>query len=532
VGGQMNDKLVEYKNKTTEFWQSRTKKQKGLLVGSIILIIVLLLFISLIGSRTNHVPLYSNLTIQETGEIKATLDSRNVSNEVSSDGTSILVPEALVDDLKVSLAAEGIPQTGRIDYGTFRDNMGFGTTDSEFQLLERAAIQTSLEDLIRSVDGVQGSQVMITLPEESIWLGDEPDQATASVLLNMQAGFALDENQVRSLYHLISRSVPNLPVENIVIMDQMSRYLELHDQAGIADSSLSIYEQHRNIQRDIERDLQRDLQQMLGTMVGADKVLVSISTDLDFTQENRQEELVTPPDEENMEGLAISVERITETFEGEGLGEGGIVGAGEDDILNYPGVGMGGQGDYERIEERINNDVNRISRDIVESPYKIRDIGIQVMVEPPDPEDPASLPQERLNDIQQILSQIVRTSIDTELTAEWGIEEFEDRVHVSSQEFFGKVEFEDAAAGTPLWYYVVGVLVLIVLLLIFLLMKNRKKEEEFDEVTVERRSQFDLPPIDEEADTEENARRQQLEKLAKDKPEEFSKLVRTWLSED
>ena len=43
-------------------------------------------------------------------------------------------------------------------------------------------------------------------------------------------------------------------------------------------------------------------------------------------------------------------------------------------------------GDYERIEETVNNEVNRISKEIVESPYKIRDIGIQVMVEPPDSE--------------------------------------------------------------------------------------------------------------------------------------------------
>ncbi|PYZ93149.1 flagellar M-ring protein FliF [Salipaludibacillus keqinensis] len=528
----MNDRLIEYKNKTTEFWQSRTKNQKGLLVGSITLILVLLLLFSWFGSRTNYVPLYSNLTIQETGEIKGTLDSRGVSNEVSSDGTSILVPEAMVDELKVSLAAEGIPQTGRIDYSTFRDNMGFGTTDSEFELLERAAIQTSLEDLIRSVDGVQGSQVMITLPEESIWLGDEPDQATASVLLNMQAGYSLDENQVRSLYHLVAQSVPNLSVENIVIMDQMSRYLELNDNQSMADSTLSIYEQHRNIQRDIERDLQRDLQQMLGTMVGPDKVLVSISTDVDFTQENRQEELVEPVDEENMEGLAVSVERITETYEGEELAEGGVPGAGETDIPNFPGAVGAGQGDYERIEERINTDVNRISRDIVESPYQIRDVSIQVMVEPPDPEDPNSLPQERLNDIQQILSQIVRTSIDTELTAEWGPEELEERVTVTSQEFFGKVEFEEPVTGATYWYYVVGALGLGILILLFLLLRRRQDRDESEGISVEERSQYELPPIDSEPDSEEKARRKQLEKLAKDKPEEFSKLVRTWLSED
>ena len=37
-----------------------------------------------------------------------------------------------------------------------------------------------------------------------------------------------------------------------------------------------------------------------------------------------------------------------------------------------------------KIEETINYEVNRIRKEIVESPYKIRDLGIQVMVEPPE----------------------------------------------------------------------------------------------------------------------------------------------------
>ncbi|MCR6107073.1 flagellar M-ring protein FliF [Salipaludibacillus agaradhaerens] len=527
----MNDKLINYKNKTTEFWQSRTKNQKGMLIGSVLLVLTLLLLFMWMGSRTSYVPLYSNLSVQETGEIKATLDSRGVANEVSSDGTTIMVPESMVDDLKVTLAAEGIPNSGRIDYSTFSDNMGFGTTDSEFQLLERAALQTSLEDLIRNIDGVQSSQVMLTMPEESIWLSDDPNEATASVLLNLQAGYTMDENQIRSMYHLVSRSVPNLPVENIVIMDQMSRYLELDDNSTTGGSSLSVYEQQRAIQRDIEKDIQRDLQQMLGTMMGPDKVLVSVTTDVDFTQENRQEELVEPVDEENMEGIAVSVERITETYEGTDLEDGGVVGTGETDIPGYQGIVGAGQGDYEKIEERINNDVNRISKEIVESPYQIRDIGIQVMVEPPDPEDPLSLSQQSVNDIQQILGQVVRTSINSDVTAEWEEDDINERIYVSAQEFFGKAEFEEPATGTPFWYYIVGALVAVVILLIFLLVRRNRTDDEEDMVVSEQTG-YDMTPFDEGPETEEKARRKQLEQLAKDKPEEFSKLVRTWLSED
>ncbi|QKS71441.1 flagellar M-ring protein FliF [Paenalkalicoccus suaedae] len=528
----MNERLASFKTKTTEFWSSRTKNQKSLLAGSVALVIVLIAAFTWFGSQTNYVPLYTNMSMQETGEVKATLDARGVANEVSPDGTSISVPESAVDNLKVQLAAEGIPQTGRIDYSTFGNNMGFGTTDNEFQLLERAAIQTSIEDLIRNIDGVANAQVMITMPEESVWLADEPDQATASVLLNMQSGYSLDQQQTNALYHLVAQSVPSLPVENIVIMDQFSRYLELENQPSMDSSSLTAYEQQRTIQKDIEREIQRDLHQMLGTMVGQDKVLVSVSTDIDFTRENRVEELVEPVDEETNEGIAMSVERITETYSGEEVAEGGVPGTGEDDIPNFPGVlASGGDGDYERIEERINNEVNRISRDIVESPYQIRDIGIQVMVEPPDPEDPGTLPPERLADISTVVGQVVRTSINSEISGEWGEEELGERIFVSSQPFIGKIELEEPPSGIPFWYYIVGALALIIGLLIFLLVRKGRTVEE--EVAMEeQREQFELPPLDDGADSEEKARRRQLEQLAREKPDQFSQLIRTWLSED
>lgn len=155
---------------------------------------------------------------------------------------------------------------------------------------------------------------------------------------------------------------------------------------------------------------------MLGTLIGFNKVVVSVTTDIDFTQEKRKEDIVKPVDEENIEGIAVSAQRITETFSGEGANPGGTAGAGDANEPTNSGVTYGSgsesNGDYERMEETINNEVNRIHSEIVESPYKIRDLGIQVMVEPPNADDVNSLPQDRVDDIRQVLSTIVRTSID------------------------------------------------------------------------------------------------------------------------
>ncbi|MGO4887784.1 flagellar basal-body MS-ring/collar protein FliF [Anaerobacillus sp. MEB173] len=532
----MKEKLVVYKDRLIEYWNGRTKLQRGMIFGSFLLLVIALIFVTSFASKSTFVPLYTNLSVQETGEIKATLDARGIASEISDNGTTISVPEQQVDILKVELAAEGLPKSGSIDYSVFKDKMGFGMTDNEFSVIERAAIQTELANLIRNIEGVNSANVMITLPEESLWISEQGQVSSASIVLNLATGYQLNQQQVNALYHLVSKSVPKLPMDNIVIMNQMFEHFELkNDENSILDSTLTVYDQQRQIKNNIERDLQRQVQQMLGTIMGHDKVLVSVTTDIDFTKENREESLVTPVDEENMEGLAVSIERITETYTGEDMPEGGVAGAGETDIPNYIGMTGAGGGDYERIEERINNDVNRIRREIVESPYQIRDIGIQVMVEPPDPENLNSLPVERVNDIQQILSTIVRTSISKDIVDQLTPEQINDKVFVSAQPFNGKVEIEQAASNEiPMWLYVVGgVLVVVILLLLFLLFKknkNRQKDMEFEEFV--EQPAFDIPDINEERDSDEIARRKQLEKMAKEKPEEFSKLLRSWLSED
>lgn len=62
------------------------------------------------------VPLYSDLSLQEAGQLTEELDSRGVKYDLSNGGTTILVPESQADQLLVNLAAQGIPNSGQIDY--------------------------------------------------------------------------------------------------------------------------------------------------------------------------------------------------------------------------------------------------------------------------------------------------------------------------------------------------------------------------------------------------------------------------------
>jgi len=530
----MKESLQKYIEKIKEYWTNRTKKQRIIIIGSVFLFLVVVVASTMFATRTTLVPLYSELSPTETGSIKENLDARGIKSEITNDGTTINVPEEMRETLIVELASEGLPKSGGVDYSFFSQNAGIGMTENEFNVLKLDAMQSEVANLLKRIDGVKDAKVNITLPEKGIFVSDSSGEAQAAIMLNTKPGYQFEEPQIKALYHLVSKSIPNLPIDNIVIMNQNFEYFDLKNEDSSPGSSFAA--QHE-IKKQIEKDVQRQVQGMLSTLMGRDKVVVAVSADIDFTQENREENLVTPVDEENMEGIAISAQKITETFTGNADQAGGLP-QGEDpaDALGSSYLeGNGANGDYERIEETINNEVNKIRKEIVESPYKIRDLGIQVMVEPPIADDPKSLPQERIDDITKILGTIVRTTIDKKAgSQELTDEDINNKIAVSVQPFNGKVNFDsDVKPTLPLWAYLVGgILLLIIALLIFLFVRAKRKQRLEEEERAELEEIINVPDVNEEHETESSMRKKQLEKMAKDKPEDFAKLLRTWISED
>lgn len=545
----MKEKFTAYKTKVSETWGSISPKVKWTIIGSFFITFLLLLVFVFFGSKTDMTPLYTNLDPAETGEIKAAIEEQGILAEVSGDGKTISVPAEEVANLKVSLASEGIPKNGNVNYSIFSDNMGLGMTDRHFDVVERDAMQNELAMLIRQIDGVADANVMITLPKENVWLTDDEQVATASVVIQGEPTFQLDQKQVNGLYHLISKSVPSLPSDQIVIMDQNGQTFTMEDETP-ADTALSVYQQQRDIKQDIEKDIQKELQQMLGLLLGRDKVVVSVMASVDFTKEKREEELVEPVNEETGEGIDISVERIVETYSSEGATIEETVGTGDTEIANYPAAGEGGNSESERTEERINREVNRIHRQIELSPYVIDDITINVGVEPPVPGNPDSLTLETVGDIRNLLGNTVSAALSMN-GAEVDELQLDDRISVFATEFQGKPVIEEVDPVNN-WFgeipnsllLIAGAAVALILIigsLVFVLMRRKREviEEDFgfemfaQPATAIGELEAEEKEIDlSEFDSRSNPKRKTIEKLAKGRPEDFTKLLRTWMSED
>ncbi|MDF2787982.1 MAG: hypothetical protein K0S80_1080 [Neobacillus sp.] len=528
----MNQQIRDFKEKYIYFWNSVSKKRKFLFIGIFIAIIVALSLSIFFLSRSTYVPLFTNeMSQKEIGDIKAELDQEGYTDyKLDRNGTTILVPQEDVDNLLVSLASKGLPETGTISFFDMTKDLQFGATDRQLDAMEKEALQGEVADLLRHVEGVKNAAVVITTPQESLFVQpDEKDQASASAVIELEPGYELEPKEIQVLYHLVSKSVPNLPKENIVMTDQGGQGLDLPEQLT---GALDNYEQQRKIQKDIEADIQKDLQQMLGTIMGKNKVLVQAFVRLNFDQVKKREDLVEPGAEN--EGVAVSVEEISKNYSGKDM-SAGVDGTGETDITGYAGTNPSQENTSEEVEKRVNYEVNRITNEIVQSPYKIEDLTINVGVEPPNPEQPASLTQGTKDSIQQILSNVVRTALSSNpaLTDQ----DIQSRITVFSQEFNGKAEMpkieEESSIFPPVawWKYaLIGAGGLVLLIILFTLVRRRKsKEEEDDPFPIFQEAP--VKPVELKED-EKVAIKKQVEQMAMQQPEEFVGLLRNWLSRD
>ncbi len=517
------------------FWTKRTKVQKGVFIGSFTIVLMLIIGLSFLTINSKFVPLYTNLSLQEAGQVKGELEVRGVSYEIENGGTTIKVPEERVDELIVDLAGQGIPSSGNTDYSFFSENSSWGITDNEFSMIKLDAMQTELANLIKGIEGISDANVLITLPKESVFLNEASQEASAAIRIDTQPGYQFKGNQIEALYHLVSKAVPNLPKDNIMIINQYSEYFDSVATQDQGEHGEYTYQQ--TVKKDIERDIQRRLQHMLGTMVGTDSVIVSVTADIDFTKENRVEELIEPVDLENMEGLPVSIESIHETYSG-GQDAGGVGGTGDEDIANFPAVDEGGDGEYELVKETINNEFNRIRKDIVESPFKVRDLGIQVAVDSVldnNGNEILYLSQQEQNAVEAGISSILHSMINTSIDSDYGQINPEEKISIVFQEFSSTPTLPISSDPViPLWLYITGgILLAIIVTLVIMLMRSRGIEEE-ETIEEEYTSdlELDVAQLTEGPETETDLQKKQLEKMAEDKPEDFAKLLRSWIADD
>lgn len=263
--------------------------------------------------------LFSNVSDRDGGAIVASLQKMNVPYKFAEGGGAILVPANDVHDARLKLASEGLPKGGLVGF-ELMENQKFGTSQFLEQVNFQRALEGELARSIQSVAAVSGARVHLAMAKQSVFMREQ-QKPSASVLVNLHPGRTLDPQQVNAIVHLVSSSVPNLPVKNVTVVDQHGNLLSKTDEAnpgtGLDPNQLKYLQA-------LEQSYVKRIEAILIPIVGIENVRAQVAADVDFAHSEQMDEIYKP----NQDPVKSTL-RSQQTSESSttGQGEGGVPGA-------------------------------------------------------------------------------------------------------------------------------------------------------------------------------------------------------------
>ncbi len=518
----MSTSLQDIKEQSLHFWHKLGKREKWIIGGSALLLLLSLIAWSVWwGGKPDYVPLFSKLDARDAGEIANKLKEMKIPYQIGDNGTALLVPSSEVYKVRLQLATEGLPRGGVQGFEIF-DKTNLTTTESQSKVQYLTALQGELTRTIEQLSEVEKARVHIVLPEDSLYKKNEKP-ATASVLLKLRPNAQLDKNQMRGIVHLVASSVQGLKPENVTIVDTYGNIL--YDPAENPANPLSpAYTLTQlDLQKKVQTDLQNSAQSLLQQVLGPNKAAVRVSVELNFDQRTVDSKVFEPVVDER--GILRSSNETSETFKGRGSQLPGGVPGTTSNIPGYPTTDRS-ESDYEKKEAVRNYEINERNERLTAAPGAIRRLTVAVLID-------SNLTQVQQDGISKVVASAVGLnpgrgdvisveSMPFSTILSDAQQQEAEALRKAEQQKWMMAAAAIAALGAGIYLY-----------------RRRKKSQEAAMADMEAAFAETQPSVvakQEPEETEEMAekrrRREDIERLAKQRPEEFAQLIKTWLSEE
>jgi flagellar M-ring protein FliF len=402
---------------TTRFQELPATRKMGLaaaLAAAVALIVVLFLW----SSAPEYRVLFSNLSDKDAGAVTAALQQMNVQHRTEAGGT-ILVPANQVYDLRFRLAGQGLPQGGAVGF-ELMDSTRLGMTQFQEQVAYQRGLEGELSRTIQSLAPVESARVHLAIPKPSVFIRDR-QRPSASVLVRLRAGRALDAGQVQSIVHLVSSSVPELTANSVTVVDQAGNLLTA---SGDAMGTRGLNSNQLDYTRQIEAYYAQRIEAIVKPIVGDGNVKAEVRADLDFSETEATSESYRPNPSPETQAI-----RSQQTVEDQQTGGGGPAQGVPGALTNQPpgpaaapfetapganaGTTAGGQvqaSSSRRRENTVNYELDKTIRHVREPVGRIKRLSVAVVVnyknisgEQGEAPRPAPLPAEELAQINNLV---------------------------------------------------------------------------------------------------------------------------------
>lgn len=342
------------------------------LIGSGAAVLFALIYLTMRLAEPALVPLYSGLEPEAAGAILQRLDQMGVVYSAQGDST-ILVPADQVAQLRMTLAADGLPGGGAVGYELLDENQGLGTTRFQEDMRYLRAIEGELARSIRTLNGVGNARVHLVLPKREPFARQAPTP-TASVLVVMRGAATLGREQVMAIQYLVSQAVPNMKPQAVSIIDQQGSLL-----AGATEGEGQSPTMAADARAAFEARLARSIEEMLIPHLGPDNVRVSVSADIDYDRVVERQQIFDPNGQ-----VVRSTQTSSQTENSTSGGDSGVVGVSQ----NVPqqaapsSGGAGGSSDSsQNKDETVNYEISSKTLETVRESGAVKKLSVAVVVD-------------------------------------------------------------------------------------------------------------------------------------------------------
>src|SRR6478672_5433376 len=158
-------------------------------------------------------PLFTGLAPEDGAGIVQKLKEAGVEYRLPEGGGTVLVPSSRLADLRLTMAAAGLPKTGRIGFELF-DKVNLGATEFTEHVNYRRALEGELERSVMALAEVEQARVHLTFPKDSVFM-EARQPAKGSVMVKIRPGARLAPANVLAICHLVSSAVEGLAPEGV-----------------------------------------------------------------------------------------------------------------------------------------------------------------------------------------------------------------------------------------------------------------------------------------------------------------------------
>ncbi|KNZ31919.1 MAG: flagellar M-ring protein FliF [Methylibium sp. NZG] len=242
------------------------------------------------NSQGDYKVLYANLSDKDGGAIIAQLSQMGISYRHADGGAAILVPASKVHDARLKLASAGLPKGSVVGF-ELMDSAKFGQTQFQERLSFQRGLEGELTRSITSMAAVQGARVHLALPNQNGFFREQ-QKPSASVLLTLHSGRALDRAQIAGIVHLVSSSVPEMNPKAVSVLDQTGALLsgaaaESGNGSGLDATQLRYVNQ-------VESGYSKRILELLEPVIGQQNLRASVTAEVDFAQSEDTSEEFKP----------------------------------------------------------------------------------------------------------------------------------------------------------------------------------------------------------------------------------------------